>query len=47
VTNLSAQVRSAALGGTSDDLARKISQANSQAELNALMEEAGLTAQLH
>jgi hypothetical protein len=47
VANLSAQVRSAALGGTSDDLARKISQAQSQAELNALMEEAGLTAQLH
>jgi hypothetical protein len=47
VSNLSAQVRSAATGSTSDDLMRKISQANSQAELSALMAEAGLAATLH
>jgi hypothetical protein len=42
VTGLSAKVRSAAQGGDADDLMRKIGQTKDQAELNALMAEAGL-----
>ena len=44
VTSLSAQVRTAAQSGAEDDLSKKISQAQTPADLAALMAEAGLSA---
>lgn len=43
VTNLSAQVQSAAQGGDLDDVLQKIGQAETPAQLAAIMAEAGLT----